>query len=361
MDEIVKTFGNKKNVKEFEDFIQEAEEVKKFFINSLSRYNADKVGYLRWAITDPTGRQALYFKKHNQKSKLEYDYKGELISSIWYYLFLQNREYYLTERVWKYTEKENQIRKHIIIDFDSSAGRDPETVFSQCKYFNFPSTFLNDLLEKKHNILEELESIVKEIIVEMEARPEQQKLTAQEKMNYIMPKIREIQVNGKMLVWQQEGIRNALKEWLKQKDTLGKILDECFKCFYPEKIEKRENLANKPIPIFKYESASQFLSMFQNIAIFCPGVKVLHLFSYTSVNKRLKSSLTFFYNDKNLLLSSDDKIFNILNDIESAVPYILNQKKSNTWSYPLWSFAFNRLPEKKRKMLKAGIRKSRKH
>jgi hypothetical protein len=261
-------------------------------------------------------------------------------------LFLQNREYYLTERVWKYSEKDRQVRKHIIIDFNGGKGINYARAFPQCEKFIFPNNYLHDL-DDKNKILKELKSRAKEIINNINPN----ELSTHKPIKPIMASIREIQANGRMIVRQREGIKNGLKNWLERKDTLGRMFDGCFKCFFPEIIRRRdEDVEKKPIPIFRHESALQFLFMFQNIAIFCPEVKVLHLYSYISVNKKRKSSLSFFFKNQNMQLSRDDEIFNILSDIESAFPDIPTPQKTDIRNFPLWNNAFNRLPEKEQEI-----------
>jgi hypothetical protein len=335
-DEISQVFGNKKNIKESEDNVQLNSQVKTFFINNLSMYNADQVGYLRWAITSPTGRQALYFKKN--QSRLEYDNEGELISSVWYNLYLENREHYLTERVWLYMldNGKNKKREHFIINFYDDKGITPATKEDdpQAIIFTLSSNFLS-VLNKNGKIRERL--LQKEKSDALSLRTE------------ILPIVREIRTGQEVLNLQKEGINKALELWVVDR-TLCRELNKCFNLFYMKRTNEEES--SELIPISKHKLASQFLFMFQNIAIFCPEVKLVHLFSYSyiSAKRKRKSAFVFFFKEignRHNLFTCSNKLFDLLTNIESAVRIKKIKKEyPDTVSFPLWSSAFSRLQKK---------------
>ena len=340
---IVGIFGNKQNEKEFEDIFK-TRTAKDFFAKYLSQYGADQIAYLRWATTDPTGRHALYFKKSYPQSepKLKYDSDGELISIIWYNLYLENREHYLTERAWMrmLDEGNKKVREHFVINFDGLEGTSSpkEGDKAQPVVFTFSSNFLS-VLDKNGKMRKRL----------LNSKAKNKKIIISP--TNILPKVREIRAEQKVLNWQREGIRKALELWLINELLRGE-LNRCFNLFYPKK-EARRDKVSEFIPIFRYELASQFLFMFQNIAVFCPEVRVLHLFSYISANRKRKSALVFFYKknekQKNLIFHSH-RLFDLLADVESAAPNKKEDREQpDTVSFPLWSSAFSRIPEKKEK------------
>ena len=341
MKQVMKVLGGKKDPKVFEAFLREDQKATDLFIEHFSPYNADMVGYLRWATTDSTGRLARYFQKQTETgSKLAPDRDGEFISTIWYKLFLKNREHYLTERVWNYMINKRN-RQCIIINLDGIKRPASHRSFAKFRVFTFPSTFLYNLDKnasiRKHLILEAQN--IKSKLKTSTGKTQESQMGKKLLTELIMRKVRDAQVNQDLFSWQQRGIKYALAQWIEE-EGLGKELSKCFKLLYGNETHDS--------PILNFEPASQFLFMFQNLAVFCPEVKVVCLFAYTSATKNptKRSSVTFFFKearDHQALISCSDKIFAFLADIES-VPNKTNQKEYHIQDYPLWINAFDRLP-----------------
>jgi len=374
---IVDIFLNIKNIKNFEDTLNNVG--RNSLRDFLKAYNADEVGFLRWAVTEPSGRQIFSFKK-KKKGELEDDRKAELISAIWYNLFLENREHYLTERVWKYMYKKvndkekNPIRMHFIFSFpdDSKNGIETRNNDSQGMSYNFDKKFLQELDSERtiYNLLaEEAEKIKKDI---KNVKKKYKPATINENVIKVVRYLRSWKGNNKennkkkgikIINLQEAGIKRMIKRWTEDDNDVGRELFKCFKLFYNDEMKDQQeklNLNNKGIKIdpkqilYYYELASKFLFMWQNIAVFYPDVKILHVFSYISVNRRYRSSLHFFFKDKDdSVMDKENDIFNLLMDIESAVPSCNLEEKENeenfTDKYPLWNRDFNKLDDTSKK------------
>jgi hypothetical protein len=365
---IVELFEGIKDIKAFEEKLNSSE-CRKILRKHLENYNANEVGFLRWAVTEPSGRQTFSFKKENG-SKLVDDQEAKLISAIWYNLFLENREHYLTERVWKYMEKKvnneekNPIRMHFVFSFldDLNNRITSRNKNSQGLSYNFNKKFLQELdSNRKINSLlkEEAKKIKKKI------RDEDEKFKSVIINENVLESVRylhswkEKENNRKIIDCQEEGIKKTIRCWTEDDKKVGPELSKCFKLFYNDEIKyqrKKLNLNNIDATIdpkkilYYYEVASKFLFMWQNIAIFYPDVKTLHVFAYILVNRRFRSSLHFFFTDKDdSIKGKENDIFNLLMDIESAVPSCNLEEKENeenfTKKYPLWSRDFNKLDD----------------
>lgn len=379
--EISELFKGTKDIKDFEERLSK-KEGRKFLCKSLVAYNADEVGFLRWAVTEPSGRQTFSFMKANDE-KLADDQKAELISAIWYNLFLENREHYLTEREWKYMDKKvtdeekNPIRMHFVFAFpdDLKNGITSRNKGSQGLLYNFNKKFLQEL-DSERKIYDLLAKEAEKIKNEIKNVKEKFKpATINEK---IIKTVRYLQSwkgnnkenNKKIIDFQEAGIKRTIKMWTEDDEEVGQELSKCFKLFYYDEIESQRTKLNLGEPnwngiiaskqiLYYYEIASKFLFMWQNIAIFYPDVKILHVFAYISVNRRFRSSLHFFFKDEdNSIHNNESDIFNLLSDIESAVPSCNLERKENeknlTKKYPLWSRDFNKLNDISKKNKKKG-------
>lgn len=353
---------NKEDVEEFEKTIN-AHQRKVAEELSYETDVAEKVVYLRWAVTDPTGRQALFFKAGRRNRGLDYDEEGEFLSSVWYNLFLENREHYLTEHIWKYIEacvkNTDRTQEHFIFRF---TGEGPQTTDAGVNLLVLPVDLL-PTLDPDSTIHNKLTGELPR--GELGQKDLYDKIMSTVRRMRYTPDVPQQLKKGKeeegVVQLQRKGIRKAIKKWVKDRESREKssenygwsYLDQWFEKFYGHKIRKSSSAELvKEVdadPVIHYELASNFLFGFQNIAILFPNAQEMHVFAYAALNGEERSSVTFFFkSSKKEQFSPDtrDKIFSFLRDIESAVPCSPRRILLSGQNYKLWTAAFNRLKEK---------------
>jgi len=363
--------SRKTSIKKYENKIS-SQKGRKKIRERLSRCTdgADIVGLSRWAITDRTGRQILCFKR--KKDSLEDDLKSELISAIWYNMFLENRQHYLIERVWAYMTQKNKVYKNrnrmqFVFTFNDGVkgeiGRKQDE--NNIIEINISKKLIKTL-DKKQKINSELSCKSEEIIKKLQLNNKQPLTDNASSRDFnrnseVMNAVRTL-FKSKMMDFQRAGIKRGIL--LLANDS---YLYKCFKLLYEKEINAEktrlslsDSQSRKQQPrvtsldsLYFYELAAKFLFMWQNIAILCPTVRMIHLFTYISENRKKRSSIClFFCQDAHKRVSLGEEIFNVLSNIESHAPKRTRQYRMEGEIHWRWTKAYNKLSGKRKEKSK---------
>ncbi|NVL89907.1 MAG: hypothetical protein HWN69_02775 [Desulfobacterales bacterium] len=315
----------------------------------MNEVDANLTIFVRWALSEPLGRQTLFFQKTSGRH-VEDDEAREKLTAVWYNMFLERRDDYLTERIWKYMQSSKNNMCKVEITFNNDK---PDANLKDGKII-LPLSFLQNLDKDK--------KLRKEISKNINKELEHLKKTG-DKIDeaHLVAIARKLRSTKNITKWQQNGIVAALNKWNKGNELKTSLDEKIFRELYQKELQKEKEITEEDAtpPIYPFELSSRFLFMWQNIAIYYPEVRKIYIFAYSKgINQppcNLKSSLSFFSKKLSFQLdnSFSDSVFKTLELLEKAAEKAAErserESKPNDHLCPKWKMALSSLEKYEQK------------